>query len=297
MTMTADQTAPGASAPLALAALVLGAAAIGFGPVFVRIAEVGPVSSAFWRVALSIPVLALWAGLVVRRPLKGRFLPLVACGLFFAADLGLWHWSITLTSVANATLLANLNSVFVTLVGFFIFKDRFSRRFLLGLALALLGAGALMGENVELAPERLPGDALGVATAVMYAAYLITVSRLRRDHSALSVLLYSALASAVALWPVAFFSGEQIVPSSPGGWAPLFALALVSQVLGQGLIIYALAHLSTAFSALTLLVQPVVAAFAGWVLFGEALGPLAFAGAGAILAGILIARFATLEGS
>ncbi len=297
MTTTADQATPRAAAPLALAALVLGAAAIGFGPVFVRVADVGPVASAFWRVALSVPVLALWAGLRVRRPPGGRFGPLLACGLFFAADLGLWHWSIMLTSVANATLLANLNPVFVTLAGFFIFKDRFSRRFLLGLALALLGAAALMGENVELAPERLPGDALGVATAVMYAAYLITVSRLRRDHSALSVLLYSAIASAAALWPVALLSGERILPASPDGWAPLLALALVSQVLGQGLIIYALAHLSTAFSALTLLVQPVVAALAGWVLFDEALGPLAFAGAGAILAGILVARFAALEGA
>ncbi|MFQ5346944.1 MAG: EamA family transporter [Rhodothalassiaceae bacterium] len=136
---------------MALAALVLGASAIGFGPVFVRIAEVGPVASAFWRVALSVPLLAVAAALGRHRSGRGPLAPLIACGAFFAADLGLWHWSITLTSVANATLLANLNSVFVTLAGFLLFKDRFSRLFLVGLALALLGASALMGENVELA--------------------------------------------------------------------------------------------------------------------------------------------------
>ncbi|MFQ5346945.1 MAG: EamA family transporter [Rhodothalassiaceae bacterium] len=121
------------------------------------------------------------------------------------------------------------------------------------------------------------------------------VSRLRRDHASLSVLLYTGIVSAALLLPVAIASGERLLPLTAEGWLPLLALALLSQVLGQGLIVYALAHLPAAFSALTLLVQPIVAAFAGWILFGERLGALAFAGAATILAGILVARFATLR--
>ena len=51
----------GISVGMALLALFVGALAMGISPVFVRHAEVGPFSSAFWRVALSLPVLFLWA--------------------------------------------------------------------------------------------------------------------------------------------------------------------------------------------------------------------------------------------
>ncbi|GIX18152.1 MAG: membrane protein [Rhodothalassiaceae bacterium] len=287
----------------AFVALLLGATGIGFAPIFVRLADVGPVSSAFWRMALALPPLALWRlmradGSPARRlapPADRRSLLLIAAaGGFFAADLGFWHWSIKLTSVANATLLANLNPVFVALTGFVFLGHRFRPLFLFAMALALAGAVVLMGRSVEISAERVIGDLLGVATAMMYAGYFLSTAALRSRHDTWTVLFYSVLITALVLGPLAAASETALLPRSPKGWLVVVALALVCQIAGQGLIVFALAHLPPAFSALSLLLQPVVAAAAAWVLFGEALGAGELAGAALVLAGIWLARLSVL---
>jgi drug/metabolite transporter (DMT)-like permease len=70
----------------------------------------------------------------------------------------------------------------------------------------------------------------------------------------------------------------------------LIGLALFSHAGGQSLIAYALAHLPAAFSAVSLLLQPAVAAILAWVILGEAMGPSQGLGAMMILVGIYFAR-------
>jgi len=210
--------------------------------------------------------------------------------VFFACDLGAWHLSIVFTSVANATLLANVAPLFVTLGGFLLFRERFTRLFLFGLALAMGGAGILMGDSLMLSPVTFRGDLLGVLTAVFYASYILAIGRLRARLSTPMVLFWSTLVSAILLWPAALASGEAILPTSAFGWFILVALALVSQVIGTGLIAYALAHLPAAFSSVGLLLQPVLAAALAWILFGESLGAMQGLGALGVLFGIALAR-------
>ena len=212
-------------------------------------------------------------------------------GLFFALDLGAWHQSIRLTTVANATLLANLAPVFVALGAFLLFGERSDRGFLVGLAVALLGAGLLAADSLALSTDRVAGDALGVLTAVFYAGYLLSVSRARRVGGALNLMLWTTVISAIALLPPALLiDGEQFWPQSPRGWAVLAGLALVSHAGGQGLIAHAMAHLPAAFSSVSLLVQPVAAALFAWALLGEAIGSLQAVGAGFVIAGIVVCR-------
>ncbi|MGF1607178.1 MAG: DMT family transporter [Rhodothalassiaceae bacterium] len=286
-------------------ALILGAVGIGFAPIFVRLAGatgVEPVASAFWRLTLAVPLMlpwVLWRGRAARRRTTversetaspaARW-ALGAAGLFFAADLALWHWSITLTSVANATLLANLNTVFVALISYFFFKEWLNLRFWAGLAAALAGAALLLRASLVVGGPRPLGDLLGVLTATMYAGYFLSVRAARRGLGTTAVLFGSSIVTAAALLPVALLLGEGIWPSDGAAWLPLFGLAAVSQLIGQGLIIFALKHLPAAFSAVSLLMQPVVAAIAAWGLFGEALGPVELAGGVAVLVGINLAR-------
>ena len=103
--------------------------------------------------------------------------PLALAGLCFAGDLALWHWSIRLTSVANATLLANAAPIFVALGGWLLFAQRFTGTFIVGMLLALAGAAVLMGQSLSLDPGRLAGDALGLLTALFYAGYILAVGR------------------------------------------------------------------------------------------------------------------------
>jgi drug/metabolite transporter (DMT)-like permease len=275
----------------ALAALLLGATCIALSPIFVRVADVGPTVSAFWRVALAAPL--LWPLVAFSRaaPSPIDWKPLVAAGLAFAGDLVFWHWSIQYTSVANSTLLANLASIFVTLAMWIFWRERPTRVFVAGLAIALLGVGLLVHSSLEFSGTALLGDALGLITAAFYAAYILAVKGLRdRGARTLHLMAVTTTISAVFLFPLALASGEPLWPPSAIGWLKLVGLAWISHCAGQGLIAYSLAHLPAAFSSVSLLFQPVMAALFAWLLLAEPLGPLQFAGGAIVLAGIYVAR-------
>lgn len=276
----------------ALPALLLGATCIALSPIFVRLSEAGPTATAFWRTALALP--ALWPLYFLRRPRPrstGTPLLLVAAGLAFAGDLAFWHASIRLTSVANSTLLANLASIFVTLGAWLFLKQRPTALFLGGLAAALAGVTLLVHSSAVSSPHGLLGDTFGVVTAVFYAAYLLEVKLLRdRACGTLLIMAVTSTVTTLALLPVALASGEPILPHTGIGWLDLVGLALVSHAAGQGLIAYALAHLPAAFSSVSLLLQPVMAAFFAWVLVAEPVSPLQMAGGAIVLAGIYLAR-------
>jgi drug/metabolite transporter (DMT)-like permease len=280
--------------PPALAALLLGATCIALSPIFVRVAETGPTASAFWRVALAVPV--LWLFCLTKsnaqpKSYPGRWKLLVAAGFAFAGDLAFWHASIQLTSVANSTLLANLASIFVTLAAWLAFGQRPSARFVAGLAAALVGVGLLVRTSLEFSATGLLGDALGVVTAMFYAGYILAVKALRdRGETTLRLMAVSTTLTALMLLPVAIASGEQMLPASAQGWLILLGLALVSHAAGQGLIAYALAHLPAPFSSVILLFQPVMAALFAWILLAEPLVALQVVGGAIVLAGIYLAR-------
>jgi drug/metabolite transporter (DMT)-like permease len=276
---------------LAFACLLAGGCAIAFAPIFVRLSDAGPVASAFWRTALAAPLLWLWALRTDPRPAEVPFGPLAGAGIFFACDLGVWHWSILFTSVANSTLLANLAPIFVTLAGWLFFRRRVTRTFLVGMVAAIAGMFILVGPNFAIGGTRLAGDALGALTAVFYAGYMLSIKSARDAGATTARLMaWSTTITAVALLPVALLSPQPMLPQGAQGWTVLVALAVVTQVLGQGLIAYAFAHLPASLSSVSLLIQPVMAAIFAWVLFGEAIGAPQFVGGAVVLAGIWLAK-------
>ena len=279
---------------LSLFALFAGAIFIALSPIWVRVSEVGPTASAFWRVTLAVPL--LWILFAFnskgKKTLdKGQFVPLLATGLAFAGDLVFWHWSIQYTSVANSTLLANLASLFVTLAAWVLWKQRPSGLFVTGLAAALLGTGLLVRASVGFSPTALLGDALGVVTAMFYAWYLLSMKSLRdRGAATLQLMAVTTTITAVILLPVALASGELLLPPTGIGWLKLLGLAWISHAAGQGLIAYALAQLPAAFSAVGLLLQPAMAALFAWLLLAEPLSALQCAGGLVVLFGIYLAH-------
>lgn len=282
---------------LGFLALLLGAVAIGFAPIFVRLSEVDPSANAFWRVALAFPFFFIWAGLqkgesdkaMLRKPTDYR--GLFVGGLLFALDLAFWHWSLQFTTVANATLLSNLMPVVVAVGAVWLFGEHFRNIFWIGLGFAILGAALLAGGSIG--KGRLLGDGLAVITAIFYGAYILSISRLRLQFRTTTIMIWTGVFSAILLIPISFLTEDRFFPHTIDGWLIILGLAFVCQFLGQGLIAYALKHLPSAFGAVTLLLQPIVAAAAAWVLFGETLGLYDYAGAMAILTGITLAKFGT----
>lgn len=284
------------STSLGIFAILLGGVAIGSAAIFMRLSPVAPPAAAFWRMAISVPIfLGLLAIVPALRPTTAAFdsksLKLAFwVGFWFAIDLFFWHWSVAYTTVANATLLANLASVFTVVAGFLLFRETFSRKFLAGLALAFAGAIVLIGQNAAFNPDYLLGDFLGIVTALALTGYMITAAKARANLGAMYLMAASAFVTAALLLPPALLAEGAFMPESLAGWLPLIGLGIVTQVIGQGLIVYGLAHISAAHGAIGLLVQPIVAAILAWIIFGEALGPVHLAGGIMILAGIGISQ-------
>jgi len=282
----------------ALAALLTGAMAISFAPVFIRTSQTGPVSTAFWRLALAGPFFWFWMVRARRRPGVPRAAPpsvrrillLMVPGLFFAGDLALWHWSVVLTSAANATLFVNLAPIFVTLVCWLWLGERFTWVFVMGLIVAMGAAAFMVGSSAEGGDSSLLGDTLATVAAVFYAGYLVAVKLLRARLAVRDIMAWSCLSSSAVFLVVALVSGEQLMPTTALGWLPLLGLALVCQIWGQGLIAYALAHLPASFSSVTLLVQPVAATVLARVFLGEGIGAVQAVAGPVVLAGILLAK-------
>jgi drug/metabolite transporter (DMT)-like permease len=265
-------------------ALVVANALLAMGPLFVRVADVGPVASAFWRMALALPILALLAARGgMPRISRGLILVLALSGILFAADLASWHLGILRTKLANATLFGNSTSLLFPIYGFLAARAWPSQRQGWALALAAVGAILLMGRSYQLSPDHLVGDLLCVLAGVFYTFYFVIIARARETLSALPMLVLSTLASAVPLLFLALAMGERVWPTD---WTPLIGLALCSQVIGQGLMVYVLGRLNPLVIGLGLLTQPVVAATIGWVAFGERLGVPDILGA--VLVGIAL---------
>ena len=287
-------------ARFAVPLLVLGAVVLGWSAIFVRFSEIGPIATAMHRMALALPVFWLWMVVGHRNdqtttaaglPQNKRDIWLVILsGVFFAADLTAWNWSIHLTTAANATLFGNSAPVFVALAAFVLFGERVTQTFLGGLLLALVGAAILMSQSFSVSTETLLGDILGIATGVFYAGYILTVSRVRQRVSTAATMAIGGLTAAVLLAIAAAFTEDQLVPDTMTGWLWLFALAYLCQLGGQSLLAMSLAYLPASFGAVALLVQPIVTALVGWWLLAEAVTVVKAVGMVTILAGIWLAR-------
>ena len=278
------------SGRLALAALVVANVALAFGPWFVRAADVGPVASGFWRIALAAPLLAALAlagGAKPGRLPGGVWLLLAVGGIAFAADLASWHLGILRTTLANATLFGNCAILMFPIYGFLAARAWPTRSQGWALALAAAGAALLLGRSYQLDSRNLVGDLLCLLAGVLYTIYFIVMARVRERMAPLSSLALSTAASILPLLVAAILFGERIWP---GDWTALLGLALVSQVLGQGCMIYALGALSPLVVGIGLLIQPVVAATIGWMVYGERLGPLDLVGAAMVAAALVLVR-------
>jgi drug/metabolite transporter (DMT)-like permease len=291
-----------APARLALAQLALAILTIALTPILFRLSELDPTATAFYRTALALPLIALWAS-VERRlaPRSGGFrivqvdgLLLAAAGLIFAGNIVNYAWAVHLTSVANASLISNSSPIFVSLGSFLVFRERFSRGFIAAMLAAIAGLVILAGDKLALGSEHLFGDGLGLLSALFFAAYLVIVGRLRLRLGSATIMLWTGIFTALALLAAALVTGQSFLPATWRGWAVLAALAVLSYTLGQGLLTVALARLSATFSAVALLCLPVSAALLGSALLGEALSLNQAIGGIIILTSILAARLTSL---
>jgi drug/metabolite transporter (DMT)-like permease len=172
-----------------------------------------------------------------------------------------------------------------------LWRQTVTRTFLVGMVLAIAGMFVLVGPNFSAGGTRLLGDALGALTGAFYAGYMLSIKSARdAGASTARLMAWSTTITAVVLLPIALLAPQPFWPASAQGWLVVLGLALVTQILGQGVIAYAFAHLPASLSSVSLLIQPVMASIFAWLLFGEAIGALQFTGGVIVLAGIWLSK-------
>ena len=275
---------------LHFAALLGGNVALALGPLWVRLADTGPVSAGFWRLALAIPFFALLAranGQRLGGVPRGVLLAVLAGGVFFSLDLSSWHLGVELTRLGNATLFGNSGSILIVAWGLFALRRAPRANEWLAFAAALLGSAILLGRSLQIDHSTLVGDLLCLLAGFLYTFCILLAQKGRETLGSWSLLFWSSLAGLPVMIGVAAVLGE---PFWPTNWTPVIALALTSQLIGQGLLVFALRHFSPLVVGLALLTQPVVSVAVGWLAFGEALGWMDAVGMAMVATGLVLAR-------
>ena len=276
--------------PLAFPALLLGNAALAFGPWMVRLADVGPVAAGFWRLTLALPFLFLTARVAKQQPhwpSRALIVTVIIAAIFYSLDLASWNVGIKLTKLGNATLFGNSGSFVFAAYALWLAGRRPSTKQIAAIALAIGGAALLMSTSYELSPKNFAGDLLALLAGVLYGGYLIFIERARTSLQPMPLLILATAFSIPILLAISFGLGERVWPHN---WTPLLIFALSSQVVGQGLLVYSIGTLPPLVVGLALLTQPVTSATIGWLVYGETLSATDLVGALGIAAALVLVR-------
>ncbi|NES72803.1 MAG: DMT family transporter [Okeania sp. SIO2D1] len=290
---------------LALIAIFTAIVALSLAAIFIRLSEreLGPfatIFNRFWIASLFLGLLQIInrAGLSEKTPSNDSqldytardFLLLIASGIMFWGCLASWAWSLTQTGVANSTILHNLTPLFTTLGVWLLFGQRFDRRFLVGLSLAMIGAMALGLDDLYLGADNFIGDVAALLSAVFSAGNLMLIEKLRNKFAATTIILWCCVVGAIVSFPIVLLTEQRLFPISWSGWLAVLGLAIVCQIIGQCLQAYSLKNLSSGLIGIFLLLDPVLAALIAWVIFSESLSLFNWLAFCVVLLGIYLAK-------
>lgn len=191
--------------------------------------------------------------------------------------------------MANTAILMNLSPVFVALLSYIFLKEKLTARQSLSLLIALAGATVLVlakNGGLSFSKHSFLGDLLALNSALFYAIYFMLLKELRGSINSRNIIIWQSLICGSLLLPIALLSSTPLFPTSPKGWLTIFALAIFSQLLGHGLMAYALKYVDVVLASISTLAKPVVAIMLGYVFFNEKLLPLQWLGVLTVLFGI-----------
>ena len=279
-----------------LGAAILGSCFLGCSPIFVRMTDLGPLTTGFYRMILALPLLALWTRLENNNskatpPLSLKaHLQLAAGGLLFAADIAMWNWSLDYTAIVNSTLFNNFAAFFVPIFVWIIYSTRPQPKFMIAVTTGLIGSLLLGIESFKVGMDNLIGDVAAIASGAMVAAYVLAIKRLRDRMGTGTIMFWTGIWSMIGMLALALLSGESFYPLTVYDISGILSLAILVHSGGQGLLAYAMGRIPANYVALIMLLAPVTAALLGWVIYGESLTLLKAVGIALILASIIAVR-------
>ncbi len=280
-------------------ALALAILSMGMSAIFVRWADApGPVT-AFYRVFFATLFLTPFTLHRCRKKCeinKKALIIILLGGIFTALDLALWNTSLFFTTAGNATLLVNTNSLWVALGAWLIFREKLSKAFWIGLAIALFGAALVVGGDFLVHTRLGIGDLIAISAGLFYAGYFLVTQRGREDFHPVTYLWFMGISASVVLAIINLGSGYAFFAYSTKTWLAFWGTAIVSQVIGYVAMTYALGHLPASVVAPTMIGQPIMTTLFAIPLLGEIPLPSQIIGGITALLGIFLVNRAYHKG-
>lgn len=272
-------------------ALWFGLGMLGLSAILIRLAGTPGVVAAFYRMSIAVAVVTPLFVFRARR--RGRRLfslagPALLGGLLFAADLAAWATGVVLSGATNPTLMANTAPIWVGVGAWLLFGERQSRKFWLGLLLALAGAVVVLGVDSFESLDVGGGTLLGLLAGVFYGGYFLATQRGRVRLDSISYFWMSGLTTSILLAGLAFAFGQPLTGYPAQSYVVLVLMALGPQVLGWLAITFAQGHLPASIVSPTLLGQPVATAMLAAPILGERVTLVEAFGGGIVLVGVYL---------
>jgi drug/metabolite transporter (DMT)-like permease len=290
---------------IALVILSIAIIALAFSPILTKLSEVeiSPEATIFNRLWISTMIMGVWqinttpessvpclfktglaldciprsedaqlAPLILRSPVDHKQQALLILASIAATGSALsWAFSLTQTSVASSTVLRSLTPLFISFGGWLVLKQRFERKFLLGMSFAIVGGITIGWDDWQLGKEYLIGDGIALLSAALHGVNLLTVGYLRDRTNTAKILLWRCTIGTLIILPIVLLGKASLLPNSWQGWLTVISLAVVCQTFGQGLLVYSLKQFSSSFVGIFALLKPMVTALLAWVIFAESL--------------------------
>ena len=274
--------------------LAFGAMLIGFAPIFVKLSMLSSSAISFYRMFLALPFLFLLNYILNKKFFfrvknKKTILYAAFASLAFTTDLTLWHFSMDITSVSNATIIVNSAPIFVAILSFIFFKERLTKGFLLSFLVTYIGIVGLIYFSNNYVNGKLLGDILCLIAAFFYGVYLLVIAKLGKENS-LNIIFYTTFFCCLFSIIPMMIEGGNLIPSSSFEWLNLILMAFLCQFGGQYFITHAIGKISASGASIGLLMQPLTATILAAIIFSEILTSLQIIFALISLFGIYLAR-------
>ena len=279
--------------------LALGATLIGFAPIFVKWSDLSPAAITFWRMLLALPLLTGFNYVINKKIFfrvksKKTIFYTALASLAFTTDLTLWHYSMKITSVANATIIVNSAPIFVALLAFIIYKELPAKGFGKSFLITYVGIIGLIIFSNNYANGKIFGDLLCMIAAIFYAVYLLIISKLNKETS-LNIIFYTTFFCCLfSLVPI-MINSKSFIPISSFEWINMFLMAFLCQFGGQFLITFGIGKISASNGSIGLLMQPLTATLLAALIFSEILNLMQIVFVFITFAGIYLARLSIVK--
>ena len=276
-------------------ALLMGGFFIGLAAIFFRLSEMSPSWAVFYRMLFALPLVIILCLYIPSKTssfkLKHRQSYLISfiAALAFTLDLTGWHWGLNLTTISNATIIVNTAPIWVALYGILFLKESWRPFFLVPIILTYFGITGLVTSFAGFSLSANLGDVISFIASLLYALYLICLSRLGGEHP-IKIIFYTTFFCCLISLPLALYESPNFLPESGTQLFYLVCLGAISQFLGQSLITFGMPRIKLSLGSIGLLMQPITATIFGAWIFSEYLTLLQILFAGIALWGIYLVR-------